>query len=688
MINIYAEAEPLHQLQNFYLCRTWSVENNTLNTKEIINKRSNMPLTPLKCDEFRLRISKGTHTTGSDKLLTTADFFCIEVKHYDLVSPLGKGIAFHLNNKEYSLNLVVRYELLNNDFYLRKQLEIKSDEEIFLERVDIEAIAFEDAYQPYTIKEITTQSTKGLTWRPGLGQPLFTKHTGTFWGIEFPAAYNFVEGKKLICGYQYGQMLQPNKVYKSYKAVMGCSDDARYNSQVFYDYINRIRVRPLRLQTQYNSWFDFGGKVSKESFIHSLNKVNEELCIKRGVKPLKAYVIDDGWQDCYKDWSDTVWKVNNKFDSNFASTRSAAKMANSNLGLWLSPQCNFGAASAVSGMREKKLGALSTWMSLANTPYMDLLEKRMVELTQQGISYFKLDGIFGHLFTREFDVNSGAHGVATMPQLNTKGFSANDERLNDSQYDELKIYYLTVGSERLMKIFAEMSKVNPNVYIVISNGAYLSPWWLMHCDAVWMINADDAAEGSDRTGELVYRDGVYYEIWNKDRTHFPLNSLFNHEPKKTDSKEDTDTFRRYLYLNMSRGTGFVELYLKTANLSPSDWDVLAEGLHWVEHIFPTFSQPCMHGGDPRQNKVYGFTAWNAEQGYVSIHNPSDIEQIYELTINRDLGLLPCKAVFQASSPIEGSLKALKPTYRYGDKLSVTLMPKEISIINFSVSKSK
>ena len=123
-----------------------------------------------------------------------------------------------------------------------------------------------------------------------------------------------------------------------------------------------------------------------------------------------------------------------------------------------------------------------------------------MELAEAGTSYFKLDGTFGHLYTREFDIHGADHGVPEMPQLDTEGFRTDDLRLNDSAYDELKIYYLTVGTERLMKIFAKMADANPDVYIVISNGAYLSPWWLMHCDAVWMINAGDAAGAFEALG--------------------------------------------------------------------------------------------------------------------------------------------------------------------------------------------
>jgi hypothetical protein len=77
---------------------------------------------------------------------------------------------------------------------------------------------------------------------------------------------------------------------------------------------------------------------------------------------------------------------------------------------------------------------------------------------------------------------------------------------------------------------------------------------------------------------------------------FPMCSIFNHEPKKTSSGESVDVFRKYLYMSLSRGTGFIELYLKPFALQSEDWDVLSEGLHWATEVFPTFSRVRMHGG--------------------------------------------------------------------------------------------
>jgi hypothetical protein len=275
-----------------------------------------------------------------------------------------------------------------------------------------------------------------------------------------------------------------------------------------------------------------------------------------------------------------------------------------------------------------------------------------------------------------------------MPQLGVEGFASNDARLNDSKYDELKIYYLSAGTERLIQVFEHAAKINPDVYFVISNGAWLSPWWLVYIDSVWMINAGDAAGGSSRNEELTYRDGRYYEFWTEQHAQFPLYAIFNHEPKKLNSKESKDVFRKYLYMNLSRGTGFVEMYIKPRELADYDWDVLAEGLHWTYEIFPTFKRTLMHGGNPQKKEVYGYTAWNENIGYISLHNPSDKPSQYSVYLDRKFGL-PREATkdktnkYYINSPIEDSIRDLPETIQVGEKLTFQLQPREIRIVCFS-----
>jgi hypothetical protein len=668
-----------HTLGNKFLRRTLSTADGHLRTAGIDNLRAGKTVVPKTCPEFRLRLSHGTERTGPDTLLTTEDFKVVGQRSE--TTDGAESLSFDLNDEKHGLRLTVRYSLAPGDFYMRKSLTVSAAKPWVLERVDIEALGIADAYQPYTKDAITAKAAGN--WSPNLGQPLYTRESGTFWGVEFPAARNQVADGLLLAGYLRGMPLKPGTPYTTHPAVLGAGDDPEFISDSFFEYIDRIRIRPLRLQTQYNSWFDCGRGVNREKFAKSVAKIHRELVEKRGVKPLRRYVIDDGWQDTKADWSDKVWKVNEKFSPDFADTRKATAAADSGLGLWLSPGCLFGAQRAVPGLRKNGFEAIDNWMSMAGPKYMQALEDRMVELTKQGVGFFKLDGIFGHLNTRDFELRGARYGLPEMPQLGLHGVKGNSKELNDPKYDEIKLYYLGAGTERLTKLFDHLGKIDPDIYIVISNGAYLSPWWLQHIDAVWMINAGDAAGGSSRTKQLVYRDGRYYKIFRTENTQFPLDSLFNHEPKKTKTGEPTDTFRRYLYMSLSRGTGFVELYIKPFVIKPADWDVLAEGLLWVDQMLPTFKRTRMHGGDPAKGDVYGYSGWTADSGYISIHNPSDKEQPYTITLNRALGMVPgAKGAYRLGSPLPGDTDGLPKSAQPGDTIEMKLKPGEIRILNF------
>lgn len=684
-------------LGNELLSRTLTVENGVLRTTELTNKLAKTSWKPASAPEFRLRISQGTECPDEkDAWLDVTDFRCVDSGKKSASSPPsslpirmggGKCVWFELKNQEWGLNVRVSYSLFGLDPFIRKKLEIQSSKPVTLEFIEVDSIPAEDAFQPYQLREITAQAP--YHWKPGLGQPLFTTQTATFWGVEFPAALNSASegssgddsGTKILhCAYFCGKKLLPGETLTSWPSVFGVGDDPEFITDAFQDYINSVRACPLRLQVQFNSWFDYGGSVSRETFAQSVRTIHQELVEKRHCEPLSAYVIDSGWER-RSDVTETAWPVNSKFDSNFVSTIQAVVEAHSTLGLWLSPGCLFGAKPMVKEYREAGFEALGNSMSLCGPNYMNLLERRLVELTRLGVTFFKFDGLFGHLNTRDFELHG--RGCAAMPQLKTEDFSPSDKRLNDSRYDELKIAYLSAGTERLITAFQAMREVNPNVFIVISNGAWLSPWWLQSVDAVWMINAGDAAGGSSRTEELVYRDGIYHSIWKKENTQFPMASLFNHEPKKTSTGEPAEAFRGYLFMHLTRGTAFQELYLKPRVLSESDWDVLAEGVKWAHRIFPAFQRARMHGGDPASGAVYGYSGWEKDGkfGYLSAHNSSAEVRNYQVKLDRSLGMLPTTNSYCVKK-IVGAPGDSAARYRFGDTFHFALQPGEIQVLEF------
>lgn len=656
---------------NSLVTRQLSWKDGHLATKGLVNRLDSAEAAVSDGDEFSLTIRVAD--SDQDIRLKSTDF---QVRETSL-SADHLTLNVQLAGDTAPVDLVVRYTAKPDQAWMHKQLLVTARKTLQLRKIEIEHLSAVDAYKPYRSDQMTSQGP--AAWRPPLGQPLYTKTSGMWWGIEFPASRNHVVNSNLVCGYLTQVDLAAGETYSSHAAVVGVADDPEFVKDSFLDYIDQTRARPLRLQTQYNSWFDYNRNVDAEKFTASVRKVNEELVVDRGVPPLRVYAIDAGWQDMTSDWTKVgVWPVNDKFAPGFERSLDEVHRAKSSLGLWVSPGCLFGSQQAIPKMREAGWRTLDPWMSMTGPLYMDALEDRLVELASHGVSYFKLDGVFGHLRTRNFDI---------------EGFRGSEKALNEAKYDEAKERYLSQGSERLIKIFDHLGEVNPDVYIVISNGAYLSPWWLQHVDAVWLINVGDHARGDDRNDQLAYRDGAYYQMASADAdcTQFPLNSIFNHEPKKVSSDEEPEVFRRYLLMSLSRGTGFVELYLNTFSLSESDWDVLAEGMHWVHRMFPTFRRSRMIGGNPMEGAVYGYTGWTDDQGYVSLHNPSDEPQEFTFTLDRYLGLpklaVEQRRTYAVRSPIEVDRPVLPKEATTGKRYTITLPPGAIRVLEFSAEPS-
>ncbi len=664
------QAEDRAIVGNQFVQREISWEQGHPRTQSILNHQANTEARPRGGDEFTVTL-RGQGNADEVRLKAT-DF---KVKSIQ-ASPDRTLLELHLTADTVQLDVVLRYFTKPEEPWIRKQLVISPRQSIEVVEVKLESLAIDDAYAPYQADQFTAQGP--AKWRPPLGQPVYTSTSGTWWGVEFPAARNQVKDGRLVCRYLTDMHLEAGDNYTTHSSVLGVSDDPKFIQDAFLSYIDQTRARPLRLQTQYNSWFDYNRDVDAENFIASVRKVNEELVVDRSVPPLRVYAIDAGWQDMTKDWTKVgVWPVNEKFSPKFERSQQEVAKANASLGLWVSPGCLFGSQKAIPKMREAGWRSLDPWMSMTGPKYMDALEQRLVQLAEEGVGYFKLDGVFGHLRTRNFDI---------------EGFQGGEAVLNESKYDDAKERYLSRGSERLIQIFDRMEEANPDVYIVISNGAFLSPWWLQHVDAVWLINVGDHARGDDRNSQLAYRDGAYYQFASAaaDNAQFPLNSIFNHEPKKISSDEDPEVFRRYLLMSLSRGTGFVELYLKTFSLSEKDWDVLAEGMLWVERMFPTFRRAKMIGGDPMQSEVYGFTGWDEERGYLSLHNPSGDHRKFEIDLDRTVGLPTTTqqqpTTYEISSPFKEDEDVLPKKAIAGKRLTIDLPPRSIRILEFKASR--
>ncbi|WP_462345659.1 hypothetical protein [Coprobacter fastidiosus] len=719
IISIPIRAKEIEVLENKYLKREISVKGGVLKTVGLENRLAGKPLLPLSDEEFRLILSENISSDLPDICLTAKDFKVLSFrgdKH---------KICAELENRECGITAKVYYTLSDNDFYGHKYLEISSKKRWDVKLIDLEAIAFQDVYQPYRAKDMMWTTNKFL---PALGQPLYTSKSATFWGVEFSASWNRVSGDTLYCGYQNALELRPGQTYTTYKAVFGVGDDGRYIKEAFLDYIDRIRAIPFGLHIHYNSWFDFGGSITQKKFLESLNTLHRELVEKRGCKPLDVYVIDDAWQNSrpnrspLADWSQGMYKVNELvFDPELKTVREEIEKKGSKMGLWASPACLFGATPNLDVLHEKgfetlvggmnkRTGKYDKAMCMTGEKYLELLEEALLRMARMGAEYFKLDGIFGNMKYRFFPVRPGM-GTPVMEHLLEKNMVANDPRLNDARYDEMKRFYITRSTERLISIFQKMRKINPRIRIMCHNGATISPWWLMTTDVLSLVNQQDGAQGKDRNSQLCYRDAIYYQTVMTDNNQIPINSIFNHEPSKDENRfgdTDPEVFRNYFFMSISRGTAMVELYFKVKALTPEEFDIVADGLKWLHKMYPAFKRSRMHGSNPlgkhtfneknvalkgidmnQDTQVYGYTGWTKDSGYVSIHNPKSTKEKYSFTLNRDFGLIPGEhVIYSLSSPMPDKIKNLKKQWRYGDTIEVEIDPKDVLILDFESNLKK
>ena len=117
-------------------------------------------------------------------------------------------------------------------------------------------------------------------------------------------------------------------------------------------------------------------------------------------------------------------------------------------------------------------------------------------------------------------------------------------------------------------------------------------------------------------------------------------------------------------------------------MSQQDWDILAEGLKWAQEVFPAIKRIKMLGGDPTLQQIYGYSGWNENQGYISLHNPSDKEKTFSIHLNRDIGIIKKFQNFSISSPLGHDQEISKRQWNYGDILTLKIPAKSIKLLTF------
>jgi hypothetical protein len=415
----------------------------------------------------------------------------------------------------------------------------------------------------------------------GFGQPVYGRDI--FFGVEFPAAYSEISSPdKIKCWHRISQSLQYDESYNSHSVVIGFSDFNQVQS-AFFEYIEKLKAQPTKPFLLYNTWYDIRD-FSMKNITETIDNFEKTLVDRYDLK-LDAFVIDDGWDNL-----NSVWDIDrSRFPGGFSEVSKKLKAIDSNLGLWISPWNGYGDAvnSRVEFGRKNGYEVSGNHLCLGGDRYYQkFLEKTLLHLQNGDLSFYKIDGFLSLC-------NANNHGH--LPGINSREFL----------------------TRRFISVLKEIRKIKPEIFIDITVGTWLSPWWLMHADAVWMTGADyghaeDVPAYSERDKAITFRDYTLYKDFVRDQLQFPLRNVMTHgiiKGKLNLLGGDSETLRNWLdnaVMYFSRGVMLWELYISPEVLSNSEWDILAKTVKWAYKNQDILKNTRMIGGNPYEREIYGY----------------------------------------------------------------------------------
>ncbi|HIE52501.1 MAG TPA: hypothetical protein EYP85_12145 [Armatimonadetes bacterium] len=567
---------------NEVLCRFVSLTDGHVRTLGLQNLHTGAQW-KWESEEFLLQLLDGP-------ALTTADFEVAEVQ-----AQSGETAALTVTLRHAGrprLQVVVHYTARDGEHWLRKWLEVEG--EAIVDRVEVERFRTD------------AQADLG-----GFGQPLyFAGHW--FLGLEYPGAYQVVEEGVVSLRHFPGRARFTSKVAVCggrARVGPGLAPIDRQVAEAFDRYLRAVR-RPPRSFLQYNSWYDLRGpEMTVTNFIARFHQFREKLLEPYGLT-LQAFVPDAGWQ-----LRQSIWACNPRLlPQGFRPLAEELEKHGSRLGLWM-PLNGYGLDTHWGWEQGYEVSNRGPYYCLVGPRYNAALRDMIRRRLEEGnLAYFKHD--FNHL-------RCEAEGHGHLP-TERHGFEAN----LDAELD----------------LLAYERRLQSDIFLNLTSGMWLSPWWLLHADTIWMAASDFGYDKtypqlSPREWAMSYRDEHLYRKYRLQQRQFPLSALMTHglihgqRNRLGGPHETLAEWSDYVVMYYARGVMLKEWYL-TPDLLPDDWaEVLGRATQWASANTETLLHTRLIGGEPRRGEVYGYAHWSARKGILALRNPGLEEQPFTVTLN-------------------------------------------------------
>ena len=563
-----------------------------------------------------------------------------------------KSVDFWFSGINNPFTLRLTYELKPNEFYVRRKITL-TDKTLtghYLDKIHTRKGRF--AYYEKTNNKnasftISIEDFEGagkinredktkkihyqIIHKGDFGQPIAIKsdNSGAFGGIEYPTSINYIYTDKLDF-YQYlGEQIK-NKPVESDWSMLGITPEP-YVKKWFYQYVKTIRVAPATPYIMYNSWYDLRSadypKIQKDAVMNEKNVMRiwnlvKKNFIEKNHININAFVLDDGW-DIYE----SDWKLRTKqFPNGLRPIADTLKKSGTDLGMWFGPAGGYSfALKRIHWMHDhgyEVTGNInvpgSAQLCLAGKNYSALFRKRTTDFVKNDhVGYFKWDGI-------QFSCSEPDHG------------------------HPVGIHSRRAVMESVIDKCNAVRAINPNVYLNITSGTWLSPWWVQYANQIWMDAADyafaDVPSITRRDNAMTYRD---YALWDDEhirKSWFPVSNLMIHGIIKgrleniSKEGETLETFTNNAVLYFGRGISMWELYISPDILTNDEWNALSQSIKWAKDRYKILGTTFMVGGNPAVGNSYAFLHFLGDKGIISARNPKVEDDILTITLDAAYGI--------------------------------------------------
>ena len=548
-------------------------------------------------------------------------------------------IVFDLHGTNNPLLIKITYHLDPGTFYFKRKIAVADTVfgDHFLEKIDglhakVTGFGLTSVHPASSMFEESSTTSALLQAATGgsffadpltviksgdFGQPVaFTfQQTGAFFGLEYPASVNAGKAESLYqasinCSQDFG--LKPGKKPIESDWVVEALVPKLNVKDWFFKYVDAIRVAPAKPYTLYNSWYDLRSpeypKVQPAHVMNEQNVLNivqlfrKNMIEKHSIK-LDAFVLDDGWDVYQSDWL----LRKETFPNGLKPISDTLLKTGTSLGIWMGPTGGYSfRMKRINWMKDHGYEVVGkgrdyAMLCMGGKNYSALFKKRVTDFTgKEGVAYFKWDGI-------QFSCSEPDHGHA------------------------VGIYSRRAILDSVISKCQAVRAINPNTYLNITSGTWLSPWWVKYANQIWMQGADygyaDVPSFSERDAAITYKDFVLYDDLKNQDCWFPVSNMMTHgiikgnlEPLGGDD-DPLDKFTNDAVFYVARGISMIELYISPDLLTEGEWNAIGGAISWAKDRSEVLSNTQMIGGDPTNREAYGYVHFKGSKGILSLRNP-------------------------------------------------------------------